>query len=1246
MQEAQSTASCVGRETELSQLFEWYREARERRVANLAVLLGPRGIGKSKLLGALRAKVRLGGGVVLEGRTEPATAFSPFASIVAQAIRFLGEVGQPFAAADGALGCAGGCHALWYQHRDVRHVEGVDCNGQRERFFEGVAQLLSRVAHVRTPILVIHDLAETDHGTLDLVRSLLDAGSPLAADFEQPLSLMIATCLRTDDVRARAGRLEAVLMHPATHKLAVGALSEAGIRALLSSSETIQQVLARTGGAPDAIRRLLAATPPSRDEHVRNVLAQLPPLAVRAVQALALRGKAARCSELERVLGTPLDAAMRKTLEQIDWLDVQRNQGQIELRFSHATELQSVLQLLPAECARGLHAAWLNVLQETTADSADLVRHAVGAGETARAIDLALSASRSLSMRLASHEASELLESVLPSAPPEQATALRAELVALYRATGEYRRGLIHARAQRDQQPDDPERQRALCDLLVQAGELEQANEALREARASASHAWAPGLRAELEALHAEVALRRADYGSAERWAMQALADERSEVKTKIAARNTLGKIELARDDRPAAAAWFELNADASARAGLAAFESQACTNLGYARLDRKAPLSTLPLFQRALSLATTAGDARRKAVATEALAVCAHLARDYRTAREHYQTALALLRRVNTPAMVAGAATNLGELYLALGETRRAHDMCELATQVGGTRLAQTLRSEGMLLRGRVATARGELSSARASLATAHTWMLAQQDHRVAEVELALAEVDLEEGDVSAARHKLASLAERTAGSFAARVAILAARIERARGGDAQLAAERAARLADGSGDDELRIPALTLLARALHDGGQSHTARQAVERAFAAEQRLTATVPEDLLSAFCERRVRLELERVARMVGERQSAANDTKHDGKRPAATRGLASEEQLARWAERYPRIIGRSTRMCDVLRVIDRAAASDMQVLIRGESGTGKELVAEALHAGSARRDRPFIRMNCAAIVESLLLSELFGHERGAFTGAAARRRGRFEAAHGGTLFLDEIGDISPATQAALLRVLQEGELERVGGSQTIKVDVRIVAATHRDLEAMVRAGTFREDLYYRLRGITIEMPPLRTRREDIGPLCQHLLATLRAGRSEPLRMTGDALAALMRHDWPGNVRELDNVLRNASLFCEDGFLHVDALESLLPAQDDAWNEPPVLTQRDAASGTIDVDPCDPVYDRIRGGHTSLFEMKKQLERECIQRALRETGGNITRAASLLGMKRPRLSQLVKEYELSSLAERV
>mgnify|MGYP002777790427 CR=1 FL=1 len=242
------------------------------------------------------------------------------------------------------------------------------------------------------------------------------------------------------------------------------------------------------------------------------------------------------------------------------------------------------------------------------------------------------------------------------------------------------------------------------------------------------------------------------------------------------------------------------------------------------------------------------------------------------------------------------------------------------------------------------------------------------------------------------------------------------------------------------------------------------------------------------------------------------------------------------------------LIGECPAMRDVFQRIDKAAPTDAKVLILGESGTGKELVARALHARSPRRDEPFVAVNCAAIPEGLIESELFGHERGAFTGAVAASSGLVQAAHRGTLFLDEIGELPLPAQARLLRVLQENEVRRVGSSKTRTVDVRLVAATHRDLPAMVRAGALREDLYFRLRVIEIRLPPLRERGDDIVALARVLLDRLAAGLGRPgLQFSDDALAALRRHDWPGNVRELENAIERAIILHDGGPVDADLL---------------------------------------------------------------------------------------------------
>jgi DNA-binding NtrC family response regulator len=239
-------------------------------------------------------------------------------------------------------------------------------------------------------------------------------------------------------------------------------------------------------------------------------------------------------------------------------------------------------------------------------------------------------------------------------------------------------------------------------------------------------------------------------------------------------------------------------------------------------------------------------------------------------------------------------------------------------------------------------------------------------------------------------------------------------------------------------------------------------------------------------------------------------------------------------------EKDPRdlIIGRSAPMQEVYKLIGRVAAADATVLITGESGTGKELVAQVLARNSPRHDAPFVAVNCAALSETLLESELFGHEKGSFTGAMAQRKGRFEQANKGTLFLDEIGEISPTTQKKLLRVLQERTFERVGGNTSLKVDVRVIAATNRDLLQEARLGNFREDLYYRLNVINIHMPPLRDRKDDIPLLVNHFLDKHRPNRDEQIHITETALALLVDYAWPGNVRQLENTIERAIVLAQ------------------------------------------------------------------------------------------------------------
>ena len=323
--------------------------------------------------------------------------------------------------------------------------------------------------------------------------------------------------------------------------------------------------------------------------------------------------------------------------------------------------------------------------------------------------------------------------------------------------------------------------------------------------------------------------------------------------------------------------------------------------------------------------------------------------------------------------------------------------------------------------------------------------------------------------------------------------------------------------------------------------------------------------------------------------------------------------LLAERDLLRRTVRhqfgFDNIVGRSTAMRRVFDQVRLVAKWNTTVLIRGETGTGKELIANAIHYNSPRSRGPYIKLNCAALPENLLESELFGHEKGAFTGAVGARKGRFEQADGGTLFLDEIGDISPAFQAKLLRVLQEGEFERVGGGRTLKVDVRIIAATHRDLEATVEAGDFREDLFYRLSVMPIHLPPLRQRLEDIPEIARHLLAKIGKVQGRKLTLQDAALRRLAGHEWPGNVRELENCLERAAILAEAGVIDAD-LVRFAKAKVGAGRTPPAAPP--------DAPPAAPADGQAgTEGATD--------ERSRVVAALEQAGWVQARAARLLGI---------------------
>ena len=334
-------------------------------------------------------------------------------------------------------------------------------------------------------------------------------------------------------------------------------------------------------------------------------------------------------------------------------------------------------------------------------------------------------------------------------------------------------------------------------------------------------------------------------------------------------------------------------------------------------------------------------------------------------------------------------------------------------------------------------------------------------------------------------------------------------------------------------------------------------------------------------------------------------------------RQAITRSLGvPDRKEARKAVGQVQVVGESPKFKAVMEAVSLVARTDSTVLILGETGTGKELVARAIHAESARSSRPLVSVNCGAIQPSLIASELFGHEKGSFTGAMQQRVGRFELADGGTIFLDEIGELPLETQVALLRVLQERQFERVGGSHSIRVDVRVIAATNRNLKAAIAANTFRSDLFYRLDVFPISVPPLRERKEDIPLLVEHVLGLHAAAAGKQIRRVDEkTMQMLQRYSWPGNIRELQNVIERWAILCESDLISMD--ESWLP------REPP---PEDLRSDSPDADS---------------FNLRKhvdQLERRLISRTMEAVGGNQSEAARRLGVSRGSLIERLKRYE--------
>jgi transcriptional regulator with GAF, ATPase, and Fis domain len=815
----------------------------------------------------------------------------------------------------------------------------------------------------------------------------------------------------------------------------------------------------------------------------------------------------------------------------------------------------------------------------------------------------------------------------------------------------------------------------ALGDMVVARVALERALRLL-EAGDATPESRELGALATIEL--AEVSYLTGDVEGARRAAEEGIA-RTADPCTVLKGRNVLGKLLLAQSRWADADRHFAEDEMLAAQAGDATGELRARLNRGIALLSQGLADDARAMFLSVLTEGERRNEPRACAYALSNLGHLAAQRHEYGASLEHWERAIKLNHAMRDRPATARVLVNLAGIRFLVGSFDHAEHALSFARRVLGAAVSSSRAAQLDLVSAHVALARGRTLDARRDVEAAiakgrNDKALLGDAYRLG------VRTALEDGDLVRAREGLARAREEaTTDVGRAENALLHALCARAAGEESLALAGEALALVRAAGEESLLREAHVLLAELRRVSGELESARAHVAQAVALSERVASRIPAELRAAY---RAKPEVVRLERL---------RTELEATRATAPSGLDLEASVAREVSRGARgpigsaeartIVGDDPAIRGLLAAIRKVARATSTVLIRGESGTGKELVAEAIHRASERSAGPLVRVNCAALVETLLLSELFGHEKGSFTGAFARRRGRFEMAEGGTLFLDEIGDISPRTQVALLRVLQERTFERVGGTTAIHADVRVVCATHRDLRAMVDRGEFREDLYYRLRGITLEVPALRARLGDLASISAHLLERIAAERGDARRTLGpDAVELLMRHRWPGNVRELENALRVASLFAESSIIRADDLTSNVddlrylaspsrPTLASAagagagTEDPPVATPASESDATLcDVDSGDPegaesdaplpqieanatsvAYAQVRQGSVSLSDMKRQIERDCIARALAETKGNITRAAALLGMKRPRLSQLVKQYGLAAVS---
>jgi transcriptional regulator with GAF, ATPase, and Fis domain/tetratricopeptide (TPR) repeat protein len=1310
---------------ELARLRHLCAEASDQ---GLAILLhGPRATAADGLLGAWRQGLLRDGEPVIEVEClVGARLFAPLAELIAQYVRAVDERGlssdalrQRYDRVGRALGVP---RLLGVEPDDGGAAEQPD----PVQFYEELGLLLVGLGERLPVTLILRDLHNADAATQAAVSFLLRNVITDPVGTHRPLGIgsgrfrgrFVASL--ADESELTRSLLERLSGRAHCALIDLRGAAEEAIRQFLTRADVVERFLSTSGGRADDLDEIIETLPSKVEDLYLRRCESLRLEELEVLGALAVFGRPVTPELLlAAVAGGPAGSASLTALLERRLLSRRVHRGQLLVELPSEENRALVYLRLDPALRAVLHARVGSLLEERArfggeADAAELAHHFLRSGEPERAVPHALAAAEQLHISFCYGRAVELLEGVLPVVDGAQRREVLERLIELEASRGDHRRALYFCGLAKKHLPaaERGPLYRRIAELLSEMGAYRRSLASIGRARARLGATLGPEGALEacrLDTVAAEAHYGLGDYDQVLRVGADALhrvaalpsAEAR---RMAVQVRNTLGKVHLFREDYGAANEAFEANLSLARGANWPNEICRAQFNLGAIALKRLDYETAERVFGDCLAFGNGSENPVVRAFCLMNLGVVFHKTFRYERAIRSYTEGLATFRKSGNDLQYAVVALNLGDLYVTLGDLERAAGLVAEGLDLAESHDIKFFVGWGLHLRGCIARRQGRPGEADAALAQAEatlaelraaTWL-----HRV---RLERAELALAQDEPEACRTHLAGVpvggVERDAREVAGLARLMAGRLA-SREGDGAAALEAFAEaVALFEGTNAREALALAEAARGEHHaaGGRAAEARAHLTAALTLWEDLARRVPATLREGYLGAAER-------RAAAERLRALEQRRPLG-RPAALDVPSAPAAYAAWRQRYGRIVGEDPKLLQVFRLVDRVADSEATVLIGGESGTGKELIAQAIHENSARRDGPFVKVNCAAFVETLLLSELFGHEKGAFTGAMTRKKGRFELAHGGTIFLDEIGDISPNTQVALLRVLQERSFERVGGGDPIDVDVRVIVATNRNLEEMVRNESFRLDLYYRLKGIIVELPPLRDRRGDVPRLLQHFVdaqcrcelcdheGAERAGSRH--WFSADALDYLTRYSWPGNIRELENFARSLTLFVDGptiGLEHVLLLEEFfaggehldeLPAsvqaelenaRREASDEPDLGDAEDddlyaeeagaaqvlafprVSSGAGDelardlqarlqLDPSRAMLDWAREQGMGLPEMRKWLETECIKHALLESEGNITKAAAVLDMKRPRLSQIINANpELSALKD--